>query len=99
MCGVRLSVNFFDFHVTSFMELTNHIKTLEFENQGELKPIIEILIHVYIVDKYWCSILHRIEADIVFTTLKRPDLAGLACPRIDEYNVLISEKEKDALFT
>lgn len=35
----------------------------------------------------------------VFATPKRPKPDGLACPRIDEYNVHISEKEKDASFT
>jgi hypothetical protein len=36
---------------------------------------------------------------VVFATQKGPKPDGLACPRIDEYKVHISEKEKDASFT
>jgi hypothetical protein len=33
---------------------------------------------------------------IVSASTKRPKVTGIACPSIDEYNVLISVKEKDA---
>jgi uncharacterized damage-inducible protein DinB len=60
-------IEFYNYHVNSVLALVDHIKTQDFdlENQEDLKPILEILNHVFFADKYWFSILRKEQGDIL----------------------------------